>query len=245
MRLQHDAQDLPRPDRTEAGCTYLRPETAQGIFVNFKNVMTTARQKPPFGIAQVGKSFLQRDHPGNFIFRTREFEQMEMEFFVKPGDDEQWHRVLDRPASQLVRRTRYRSPRICGYSNIRRKSCHHYAKGPSTSSTSSVFAGNPVGELEGLHNRTDFDLSTHSEHSGEDPSFFDQASGDRYTPYVIEPAAGLTRSLMAFLCDALGRRAQRQGRHRHRTVLKLDRRLAPIKAASPAISRNEKLAQGP
>ncbi|WOC13588.1 glycine--tRNA ligase [Gordonia sp. MP11Mi] len=225
-----------------AGLAYLRPETAQGIFVNFKNVMTTARRKPPFGIAQIGKSFRNEITPGNFIFRTREFEQMEMEFFVKPGDDEQWHqqwidarfqwyvdlgidpenlRLFEHPAEKLS----------------------HYSKRTVDVEYKFGFGGNPWGELEGVANRTDYDLSTHSEASGEDLSFFDQATGERYTPFVIEPAAGLGRSMMAFLVDAYTDEEvpNAKGGTDTRTVLKLDRRLAPVKAAVLPLSRNEKL----
>ncbi len=230
------------PVESEDGLHYLRPETAQGIFINFKNVMTTARKKPPFGIGQIGKSFRNEITPGNFIFRTREFEQMEMEFFVKPGDDEQWHQYwID------TRRQWYVDLGI-DPDNLRlfehpAEKLSHYAKRTVDVEYKFGFSGNPWGELEGVANRTDFDLSTHSKHSGEDLSFFDQASGDRYTPYVIEPAAGLTRSLMAFLCDALVDEEvpNAKGGTDTRTVLKLDRRLAPIKVAVLPLSRNEQL----
>ncbi|MCX6471150.1 MAG: glycine--tRNA ligase [Corynebacteriales bacterium] len=230
------------PVESEEGLHYLRPETAQGIFVNFKNVMTTARKKPPFGIGQIGKSFRNEITPGNFIFRTREFEQMEMEFFVKPGDDEQWHQYwID------TRRQWYVDLGI-DPDNLRlfehpAEKLSHYAKRTVDVEYRFGFAGSPWGELEGVANRTDFDLSTHSKHSGEDLSFFDQASGERYTPYVIEPAAGLTRSFMAFLCDALVDEEvpNAKGGTDTRTVLKLDRRLAPIKVAVLPLSRNEQL----
>ncbi|WP_328858305.1 glycine--tRNA ligase [Williamsia herbipolensis] len=230
------------PVESEEGLHYLRPETAQGIFVNFKNVMTTARKKPPFGIGQIGKSFRNEITPGNFIFRTREFEQMEMEFFVKPGDDEQWHQYwID------TRRQWYVDLGI-DPDNLRlfehpAEKLSHYAKRTVDVEYRFGFAGSPWGELEGVASRTDFDLSTHSKHSGEDLSFFDQASGERYTPYVIEPAAGLTRSFMAFLCDALVDEEvpNAKGGTDTRTVLKLDRRLAPIKVAVLPLSRNEQL----
>ncbi len=230
------------PIETEEGLHYLRPETAQGIFVNFKNVMTTARKKPPFGIAQIGKSFRNEITPGNFIFRTREFEQMEMEFFVKPGDDETWHQYwIDQRFDWYV--DLGIDPENLRLFEHPKEKLSHYSKRTVDVEYKFGFAGNPWGELEGVANRTDFDLSTHSEHSGEDLSFFDQASGERYTPYVIEPAAGLTRSLMAFLCDALVEEEvpNAKGGTDTRTVLKLDRRLAPIKAAVLPLSRNEKL----
>ncbi|WP_188490025.1 glycine--tRNA ligase [Williamsia phyllosphaerae] len=230
------------PVESEEGLHYLRPETAQGIFVNFKNVMTTARKKPPFGIGQIGKSFRNEITPGNFIFRTREFEQMEMEFFVKPGEDEQWHQYwID------TRRQWYVDLGI-DPENLRlfehpAEKLSHYAKRTVDVEYKFGFSGSPWGELEGVANRTDFDLSTHSKHSGEDLSFFDQTSGERFTPYVIEPAAGLTRSFMAFLCDALVDEEvpNAKGGTDTRTVLKLDRRLAPVKVAVLPLSRNEQL----
>ncbi|WP_026919283.1 glycine--tRNA ligase [Gordonia shandongensis] len=230
------------PVDDQEGLHYLRPETAQGIFVNFKNVMTTARRKPPFGIAQIGKSFRNEITPGNFIFRTREFEQMEMEFFVKPGEDEQWHEYwLDARFDWYVdlgidpeNLRRYEHPA---------EKLSHYSKSTVDVEYKFGFAGNPWGELEGVANRTDYDLSTHSKVSGEDLSYFDQATGERYVPYVIEPAAGLGRSLMAFLCDAYTEEEvpNAKGGTDTRTVLKLDRRLAPVKAAVLPLSRNEKL----
>ena len=230
------------PVDDEEGLHYLRPETAQGIFVNFKNVMTTARKKPPFGIAQIGKSFRNEITPGNFIFRTREFEQMEMEFFVKPGEDEEWHQYW------IDQRFNWYTDLGIDPENLRlydhpKEKLSHYSKRTVDVEYKFGFSGNPWGELEGVANRTDFDLSTHSKHSGEDLSFFDQATGERYTPFVIEPAAGLTRSLMAFLCDAYTEEEvpNAKGGIDTRTVLRLDRRLAPVKVAVLPLSRNEKL----
>ncbi|HET9129048.1 MAG TPA: glycine--tRNA ligase, partial [Propionibacteriaceae bacterium] len=185
----------------ESGLHYLRPETAQGIFINFKQVLNATRQKPPFGIAQTGKSFRNEITPGNFIFRTREFEQMEMEFFVVPGTDETWHQYW------IDTRTDWYVNLGIARDNLRhfehpKEKLSHYSKRTVDIEYRFGFAGSEWGELEGIANRTDFDLSTHSEHSGTDLSYFDQASGERYVPYVIEPAAGLTRSLMAFLVDA-------------------------------------------
>ncbi|MDF3280362.1 glycine--tRNA ligase [Gordonia sp. N1V] len=230
------------PVDDEEGLHYLRPETAQGIFVNFKNVMTTSRKKPPFGIAQIGKSFRNEITPGNFIFRTREFEQMEMEFFVKPGEDEQWHQYwIDQRFNWYVD-LGIDPENLRLYEHAQEK-LSHYSKRTVDVEYKFGFSGNPWGELEGVANRTDFDLSTHSKASGEDLSFFDQASGERYTPYVIEPAAGLTRSVMAFLCDALTEEEvpNAKGGTDTRTVLRLDRRLAPVKVAVLPLSRNEKL----
>ncbi len=180
---------------------YLRPETAQGIFVNFLNVMTAARKKPPFGIGQTGKSFRNEITPGNFIFRTREFEQMEMEFFVKPGTDEEWHDYW------LDQRWNWYVDLGINPENMRRfehpkEKLSHYSKRTVDIEYRFRFAGSEWAELEGVANRTDFDLKTHSEHSGTDLSYFDQESGERWTPYVIEPAAGLTRAVLAFMLDA-------------------------------------------
>ena len=226
----------------DSGLHYLRPETAQGIFLNFNNVLTVARKKPPVGIAQTGKSFRNEITPGNFIFRTREFEQMEMEFFVEPGTDETWHQYwID------TRRDWYVDLGIDA-DNLRlfehpQEKLSHYSKRTVDIEYRFEFAGNEWGELEGIANRTDFDLGTHSEHSGVDLSYFDQAKGERYIPYVIEPAGGVTRSLMAFLVDAYteDEAPNTKGGVDKRTVLKLDPRLAPVKAAVLPLSRNEKL----
>ncbi|MFM9376575.1 glycine--tRNA ligase [Gordonia sp. VNK21] len=230
------------PIESDEGLHYLRPETAQGIFINFKNVMTTARKKPPFGIAQIGKSFRNEITPGNFIFRTREFEQMEMEFFVKPGEDDHWHKYWIETRKNWYVDLGIQEDNLRLYEHPLEK-LSHYSKGTIDIEYKFDFAGSPWGELEGIANRTDFDLSTHSEHSGEDLVYFDQASGEKYTPYVIEPAAGLGRSLMAFLCDAYTEEEvpNAKGGTDSRTVLKLDRRLAPVKAAVLPLSRNEQL----
>ena len=185
----------------ESGLHYLRPETAQGIFLNFANVVTSSRMKPPFGIAQIGKSFRNEITPGNFIFRTREFEQMEMEFFVKPGEDEEWHQYW------IDERTRWYVDLGIDPDNLRhyehpKEKLSHYSTRTVDIEYRFRFAGSEWGELEGIANRTDFDLTTHSKHSGQDLSYFDQAANERYVPYVIEPAAGLSRSLMTFLVDA-------------------------------------------
>jgi glycyl-tRNA synthetase len=222
------------PVQDDANVAYLRPETAQGMFVNFLNVLQTSRKKPPFGIAQVGKSFRNEITPGNFVFRTREFEQMELEFFVPPDEGQKWFEYwldarmrwytdLGMPADRL--RLRHHDP----------DELSHYSAG-----TADVEFMYPWGwgELEGIANRTDFDLKAHSAASGEKLEFFDQASGERYTPHVIEPAAGATRTMMAFLIaayteDEVGGEA--------RTVLRLHHRLAPYKVAVLPLSKKETL----
>ncbi|WP_340540700.1 glycine--tRNA ligase [Nocardioides sp. GXZ039] len=226
----------------ESGLHYLRPETAQGIFLNFANVVTSTRSKPPFGIAQVGKSFRNEITPGNFIFRTREFEQMEMEFFVKPGEDEEWHQYW------IDERTRWYVDLGVAKENLRhyehaQEKLSHYSKRTVDIEYRFNFAGSEWGELEGIANRTDFDLKTHSEASGKDLSYFDQANNERYVPYVIEPAAGLSRSLMTFLVDAYteDEAPNTKGGVDKRTVLRLDPRLAPVKVAVLPLSRNADL----
>jgi len=226
----------------ESGLHYLRPETAQGIFINYKNVEGAARRKPPFGIAQVGKSFRNEITPGNFILRTREFEQMEMEFFVPPGTDEDWHRYW------IDERTRWYVDLGIAADNLRhyehpKEKLSHYSKRTVDIEYRFNFTGSEWGELEGIANRTDFDLSQHSEHSGQDLSFFDQATGERYMPYVIEPAAGLSRSLMTFLVEAYAEdeAPNTKGGVDKRVVLRLDPRLAPFKAAVLPLSRNADL----
>ena len=230
------------PVEDEGSVHYLRPETAQGIFVNYMNVANAARMKPPFGIAQTGKSFRNEITPGNFIFRTREFEQMEMEFFVPPGTDEQWHEFW-----LNARRDWYIDLGI-NPENLRlfdhpQEKLSHYSKRTVDIEYKFEFAGSTWAELEGIANRTDFDLKTHSEHSGTDLSYFDQASGERYTPFVIEPAAGLTRCVLAFLLDAYAEdeAPNTKGGVDKRTVLRFDPRIAPVKAAVLPLSRNTDL----
>jgi glycyl-tRNA synthetase len=213
---------------------YLRPETAQGIFVNFKNVLQTTRRKPPFGIAQIGKSFRNEITPGNFVFRTREFEQMEMEYFVPPGDGPKWFEYwcdqrfgwytdLGIPADQL--RLRSHDP----------DELSHYSSG-----TADVEFMYPWGwgELEGIAQRGDYDLTQHAEFSGEKLEYFDQASGERYVPHVVEPAAGATRTMMAFLLAAY---TEDEVEGESRTLLKLDPRLAPYKVAVLPLSKKDTL----
>jgi glycyl-tRNA synthetase len=230
------------PVESEEGLHYLRPETAQGIFINFANVLGSSRRKPPFGIGQIGKSFRNEITPGNFIFRTREFEQMEMEFFVKPGEDEEWHqRWIDT-------RTDWYVDLGIDRDNLRhfehpQEKLSHYSKRTVDIEYRFSFQGSEWGELEGIANRTDFDLSTHAEQSGQDLSYFDQATGERWTPYVIEPAAGVNRSMMAFLVDAYAEdeAPNAKGGVDKRTLLRLDPRLAPVKVAVLPLSRNADL----
>lgn len=226
----------------ESGLHYLRPETAQGIFVNFANVMTSARMKPPFGIGQIGKSFRNEITPGNFIFRTREFEQMELEFFVAPGTDEEWHQYwiderLDWYVDLGIKRENLRL-----YEHPQEK-LSHYSKRTVDIEYTFGFQGSKWGELEGIANRTDYDLGVHMEASGQKLDFFDQTTGERWTPYVVEPSAGLTRSLMAFLVDAYceDEAPNTKGGVDKRTVLKLDARLSPVKVAVLPLSRKEEL----
>jgi glycyl-tRNA synthetase len=211
---------------------YLRPETAQGIFVNFKNVLQTARKKPPFGIAQVGKSFRNEITPGNFVFRTREFEQMEMEFFVPPPDAPRWYDY-------------WKQARFDWYVDLGLRPDHLRLREHETDELSHYSSGTadveylfPIGwsELEGIANRGTFDLTQHAEHSGEKLEYFDQQSGDRYVPAVIEPAAGADRATLAFLVDAYD---EEEVNGETRTVLKLHPRLAPVKAAVLPLVRKD------
>jgi glycyl-tRNA synthetase len=226
----------------EGGMAYLRPETAQGIFVDFNAVLNSSRQKPPFGIGQIGKSFRNEITPGNFIFRTREFEQMEMEFFVKPGEDEEWHQYWIDQRFQWYTDLGIDPENLRLYEHPKEK-LSHYSKRTVDIEYKFGFQGSAFGELEGVANRGDFDLTTHSKASGTDLSYFDQTTNERWTPYVIEPAAGLTRSLMAFLVDAFheDEAPNTKGGVDKRTVLKLDPRLSPVKAAVLPLSRNEAL----
>ncbi|CAA9498323.1 MAG: Glycyl-tRNA synthetase [uncultured Solirubrobacteraceae bacterium] len=217
----------------EAGSTvYLRPETAQGIFLDFKTVLGFARRKPPFGIAQVGKSFRNEITPGNFIFRTLEFEQMEMEFFVPPADAERWYRHWLQERMDWYVGLGIRPSRLRLRAHDPEELSHY------SSATSDVEYLYPIGwsELEGVANRGDFDLTAHAEASGDKLEFFDQPTGERYVPHVIEPAAGVGRALLAVLCDAYDE--DEIGGER-RTVLKLHPRIAPVKVAVLPLVRKD------
>ena len=222
------------PIEDEGAVAYLRPETAQGMFVNFANVLQTVRKKPPFGIAQVGKSFRNEITPQNFVFRTREFEQMEMEYFVPPGEADTWF------AYWVEERSRWY--RELGIPDDKLRVRHHSAEELShySSGTADVEFLFPWGwdELEGIANRTDYDLKAHAALSGERLDYFDQSTGERYVPYVIEPAAGATRTMMAFLLAAYD---EDEVGGESRTVLHLDHRLAPYQVAVLPLSKNDAL----
>ena len=230
------------PVEDESGLAYLRPETAQGIFINFLNVQQSSRKKPPFGIAQQGKSFRNEITPGNFIFRTREFEQMEMEFFVPPGSDEEWHQYWIDERMAWYTDLGLASDRMRIFEHPAEK-LSHYSKRTVDIEYKFDFTGTEWGELEGIANRTDYDLTTHSKASGSDLSYFDQATGERYTPYVIEPAAGVDRCVLTFMLDAYDEEQvpTAKGGTETRVVMHLDPRLAPVKAAVLPLSRNERL----
>ena len=226
----------------DSALAYLRPETAQGIFINFRNVLQTSRKKIPFGIGQIGKSFRNEITPGNFIFRTREFEQMEMEFFVRPGTDEEWHDhwIESRMAWYTGLGLRTENLRLFEHPPEKRS---HYSKRTVDIEYRFGFPGSEWGELEGIANRTDFDLSTHARSSGQELSYLDADSGERYVPYVIEPAAGVDRCVLVFLMDAYAedQAPDAKGAMEKRIVLRLDHRIAPVKVAVLPLSRNADL----
>src|SRR5262249_2304181 len=200
------------------------------------------RRKPPFGIAQTGKSFRNEITPGNFIFRTRESEQMEMEFFVEPGTDEEWHEYWIQQRWDWYVDLGIRPENLRRYEHPKEK-LSHYSKRTVDLEYRFLFGGVEFSELEGIANRTDFDLRTHAEHSGANLTFLDPDTNERYVPYVIEPAAGLTRAVLAFLMDAYGEdeAPNAKGGMDKRTVLRFDPRLAPVKAAVLPLSRNADL----
>ncbi len=224
------------PVESADNAVFLRPETAQGIFINFENVRRTSRMKLPFGIAQIGKSFRNEITPGQFVFRTREFEQMEMEFFCRPEEADDWFKYW------IEERKRWYVDLGMKEDNVRFREhdedeLSHYSAG-----TFDVDYRFPWGfdELEGIANRTDFDLKAHMDKSGKDLTYFDQESGERFVPYVIEPAAGATRTTFAFLLDAYD---EEEVRGETRTVLRLDKRLSPIKVAVLPLSKKPQLTE--
>src|SRR3954464_3832494 len=220
------------PVQDEGSTIYLRPETAQGIFVNFKNVLQFARKKPPFGIAQIGKSFRNEITPGNFIFRTREFEQMEMEFFVPPAEAEQWYRYWVEERERWYVNLGIRPDHLRVRPHDADELSHY------SSATSDVEYLFPMGwsELEGIANRGDFDLRQHAEHSREKLEYVDGGSGERYVPHVIEPAAGADRATLAFLVDAYD---EEEVEGDQRTLLRLHPQLAPVKVAVLPLVRKD------
>jgi glycyl-tRNA synthetase len=222
------------PVEGEGATAYLRPETAQGIFTNFANVLSTVRKKPPFGIAQVGKSFRNEITPQNFVFRTREFEQMEMEYFVPPDSADEWYRywIANRFAWYIDLGIPEAQLRLHEHAE---EDLSHYSRG-----TTDVEFAYPWGwdELEGIANRGDYDLTQHAKASGVALDYFDQTTNERYTPYVIEPAAGATRAMMAFLLAAYHEDVV-EGESR--TILRLDWRLAPYQVAVLPLSKKPEL----
>jgi glycyl-tRNA synthetase len=222
------------PVEDDASVTYLRPETCQGIFVNFENVLNASRKKLPFGIAQIGKSFRNEITTGNFIFRTREFEQMEIEYFVRPGEDEAWfHRwVQDRLNWWTELGIRKENLRLRPHPQ---EALAHYSK--ATTDIEYLFPFG-WGELEGIANRTDYDLRQHSKFSGHDLHYFDEETKEHVTPFVIEPSSGVDRALLAFLLDAY---YEEPDRDEIRVVLKLHPRIAPIKVAVLPLSKKPNL----
>jgi glycyl-tRNA synthetase len=220
------------PVKEEGSTVYLRPETAQGIFLNFRNYLQFSRKKPPFGIAQIGKSFRNEITPGNFIFRTREFEQMEMEFFVPPPEAQHWHEhwLEQRMNWWIALGLRPDHLRLRAHD---KDELSHYS-----SATSDVEYLFPIGwsELEGIANRGDFDLTQHAKQSGQKLEYVDTATGDRYVPHVIEPAAGVDRALLAFMVDAYD---EDEIEGERRTVLRLHPILAPVKVAVLPLVRKD------
>jgi glycyl-tRNA synthetase len=217
-----------------ASIAYLRPETAQGMFYNFSNILTSTRRKLPFGIAQIGKSFRNEITPGNFVFRTREFEQMEMEFFVKPGTDEEWHKfwIEERYNWYLKYGIKPDHLRVRPHTQ---DELSFYSK--ATSDVEYEFPWG-WGELEGIANRTDYDLSQHAKHSGKDLSYYDEETKEHIVPYVIEPAAGATRTALTFLIDSYD---EEPDKDEVRVVLRLHRAVAPVKMAILPLSKKEPL----
>jgi len=221
------------PVEEDAAVVYLRPETAQGIYVNFLNVMGPSRQKIPFGIAQIGKAFRNEITPGNFVFRMREFEQMEMQYFVRPETDEEWFEFWKKQRMQWYLDMGIRKERL-RYHEHGPGELAHYARRAFDIEYEFPFGWK---ELEGIHNRTDFDLSRHQEYSGKDLSYFDQELNRRYVPYIIETSAGVDRTLLTCLVDAYD--VENPGEKEERTVLRLSPKIAPIKAAIlPLVNRD-------
>jgi len=222
------------PVEDDASVAYLRPETAQGMFVNFRNVQSSTRRKLPFGIAQIGKSFRNEITPGKFTFRSREFEQMEMEFFTPPDPPFNWHRywVEERRAWYVALGIRPERLRLYDHPAEKRS---HYSR--ATTDVEYAFPWG-WGELEGIADRTNYDLTQHATVSGEDLTYFDEETRERFLPWVVEPAAGVDRVALVFLLDAYDEEPDKEG---IRVVLRLHKRIAPIKVAVLPLSRKEPL----
>jgi len=212
------------PVEDSGSVVYLRPETAQGIFVNFLNVQSASRQKLPFGIAQIGKAFRNEINTKNFLFRTREFEQMEMQFFVKPADDKKWFDYWKTERLNWYKNLGMSEEKLRYHDHPENKLAH-YAKEATDIEYDFPFGW---GEMEGIHNRTNFDLSKHEEYSGKSLKFFDEEAKEKYLPFIIETSAGASRSFMAFLIDAY---SEEEVKGEQRVVLRFHPKLAPIKAA--------------
>jgi glycyl-tRNA synthetase len=229
------------PVEDDANVVYLRPETAQAMFVNFENVVTSMRRKLPFGIAQIGRSFRNEITPGNFIFRDREFEQMEMEYFCKPAEYKHWHDhwVEQRLGWFKLLGVREENLRIREHEQ---SELSHYSNG--TYDIEYHFAAMGWSELEGIASRTDFDLKAHALHSGKSLTYFDEEANEHIVPYVIEPAAGVDRTFLVMLYDAYREQEvpTAAGKTETRVLLQLHPAIAPIKVAVLPLSRNEKLA---
>jgi glycyl-tRNA synthetase len=225
------------PVEDSSAVVYLRPETAQGIFVNFLNVLSSSRQRPPFGIAQIGKAFRNEINTKNFLFRTREFEQMEMQFFVPPGADEKWFNYWKDQRLQWFISLGMKKEKL-HFHRHEAGELAHYARDAYDIEYAFPFGW---GEIEGIHNRSDFDLSRHEQYSGKSMKFFDEQTKERYTPFIIETSAGASRSFMAFLVDAYREEEAptADGKTETRVVLGLHPRLAPVKAAVfPLVNRD-------
>jgi glycyl-tRNA synthetase len=222
------------PVEEDAGLVYLRPETAQGIYVNFLNVQSSMRKRLPFGIAQIGKAFRNEISPGNFTYRMREFEQMELQFFIPPEDEERWYNYW-----KAQRRQWYldlgMTPEHLSWHEHGADELAHYAR-----AAVDIYYEFPFGkkEIEGVHDRTDYDLRRHTEFSGKDMSYYDDLEKRRYIPYIIETSVGADRSALAFLCDAYD---EEEVKGETRVVLRLSKRLAPVKVAVMPLSKKEDL----
>ena len=232
------------PVDDEKGLHYMRPETAQGIFVNFSNVVTSARQKPPFGIGQIGKAFRNEITPGNFIFRTREFEQMEIEYFTHPQEAGQWFDHWVEACWNWFTGLGLKPENLRKF-DVPEDERAHYSAATIDLEYRFDFAGSEWGELMGVANRTDYDLGSHMKASGAKLQYFDPKTEEHYTPYVIEPSFGLTRAMMAFLIDSYteDEAPNAKGGTDTRTVLKLHPKLAPVKAAVLPLSKKPEMAE--